>query len=463
MTRYRWFILSLLFLVTTNNYLDRIVFSVLIPVIRDDLHISTQQYSYITASFQFAYTVGFLFMGKLIDRFGTRIGYAVSIAWWSAAACMHAVARTALQMGVWRGLLGLGEAGNFPSAIKAVAEWFPKKDRAFATGIFNAGTNVASMIGPPIFVWIAAKYGWRDCFLITGGVGFILVVIWWVVYRLPEHHRSVNAQELAYIKSDVEEAGGPKVGWLEALRYKETWGFALGKFLTDPVWWFYLVWLPPYLYDVRKFNLTEVGWALPVVYLMADVGSVGGGWLSGFLMRRGWPNHKARKTAMGICAGLMPIAAMSVLAPNPGAGDRAGEHRDGLAPGLVGEPVHDDLGRIPQTSRRLGNGNRGLHGRSGRSAVLGAAARLCGVALRLHADLSGHGAASSDGPACRAQAAGKDAADSGGAALKRARGERPDQAERSGAGTARAAASMSAWMFSRGMPGLTPPPTERMK
>jgi ACS family hexuronate transporter-like MFS transporter len=317
MTRYRWFILSLLFLVTTNNYLDRIVFSVLIPVIRDDLHISTQQYSYITASFQFAYTVGFLFMGKLIDRFGTRIGYAVSIAWWSAAACMHAVARTALQMGVWRGLLGLGEAGNFPSAIKAVAEWFPKKDRAFATGIFNAGTNVASMIGPPIFVWMAAKYGWRDCFLITGGVGFILVVIWWVVYRLPEHHRSVNAQELAYIKSDVEEAGGPKVGWLEALRYKETWGFALGKFLTDPVWWFYLVWLPPYLYDVRKFNLTEVGWALPVVYLMADVGSVGGGWLSGFLMRRGWPNHKARKTAMGICAGLMPIAAMSVLAPNP--------------------------------------------------------------------------------------------------------------------------------------------------
>ncbi|MGQ9632830.1 MAG: MFS transporter [Bryobacteraceae bacterium] len=317
MTRYRWFILSLLFLVTTNNYLDRIVFSVLIPVIRDDLHISTEQYSYITASFQFAYTVGFLFMGKLIDRFGTRIGYALSIAWWSAAACMHAVARTALQMGFWRGMLGLGEAGNFPSAIKAVAEWFPKKDRAFATGIFNAGTNVASMIGPPIFVWMAAKYGWRDCFLITAGVGFILVVIWWIVYRLPEHHRSVNAQELAYIKSDVEEAGGPKVGWLEALRYRETWGFALGKFLTDPVWWFYLVWLPPYLYDVRKFNLTEVGWALPVVYLMADVGSVGGGWLSGHLMRRGWPNHKARKTAMAVSAGLMPIAAMSVLAPNP--------------------------------------------------------------------------------------------------------------------------------------------------
>lgn len=317
MTRYRWFILSLLFLVTTNNYLDRIVFSVLIPVIREDLHISTEQYSYITAAFQFAYTVGFLFMGKLIDRFGTRIGYAVSILWWSVAACMHAFARTAFQMGFWRGLLGLGEAGNFPSAIKAVAEWFPKKDRAFATGIFNAGTNVASMIGPPIFVWIAANFGWRDCFVMTGAVGFVLAGVWWYVYRLPEAHRRVNAQELAYIRSDVEEAGGAKVGWLAALRYKQTWGFALGKFLTDPVWWFYLVWLPPYLYDVRKFQLMQVGWALPVVYLMADVGSVGGGWLSGFLMRRGWPNHLARKTAMGLCAGLMPIAALSVLAPNP--------------------------------------------------------------------------------------------------------------------------------------------------
>jgi len=309
-------ILTLLFLITTKNYLDRIVFSVLIPVIRDDLDVSTEQYSYITAAFQLAYTVGFLFMGKLIDRLGTRLGYAVSIVWWSTAACLHALARTAFQMGLWRAILGLGEAGNFPAAIKAVAEWFPKKDRAFATGVFNAGSNVASMIGPPVFVWIAAKYGWRECFLITGAVSFILLAAWWVAYRLPEHHPRVNAQELAYIKSDADEAAAPAIGWLAALRYKETWGFALGKFFTDPVWWFYLVWLPPYLYDVRKFNLTEVAWALPVFYLMADVGSVGGGWLSGFLMRRGWPNYKARKTAMGICAGLMPIAALSVLTPN---------------------------------------------------------------------------------------------------------------------------------------------------
>jgi ACS family hexuronate transporter-like MFS transporter len=197
-----------------------------------------------------------------------------------------------------------------------VAEWFPKKDRAFATGIFNAGTNVASMVGPPLFVWLAAVYGWRDCFLVTGSIGFVLAAIWWMVYRLPEKHRSVSAAELAYIRSD-DEGQVPKIGLVEAMKYKEAWAFAAGKFLTDPVWWFYLTWLPPYLYDVRKFKMLEVGWALPVVYLVADFGSVAGGWLSGFLMRRGWEPHVARKTALGVCAGLMPIAALSVLAPNP--------------------------------------------------------------------------------------------------------------------------------------------------
>jgi len=318
MTRYRWFILALIFLVTTNNYLDRTVFSVLIPIIRDDLHIPTQQYGYIAGAFQMAYGIGFLVAGGLIDRFGTRIGYTVSILWWSVAACLHALSRSAFQLGMWRGLLGFGEAGNFPSAIKAVAEWFPKKDRAFATGIFNAGTNVAAMVGPPLFVWMAMRFGWRECFLITGSAGFMLAVIWAVVYRLPEVHRSVNREELAYIRSDAaEQSQGSKISMVAALKYKEAWGFALGKFLTDPVWWFYLTWLPPYLYDVRKFNMLEVGWALPVVYLVADLGSVGGGWLPGFLMRRGWPHYKARKTAMLLCAGLMPVAALSALATSP--------------------------------------------------------------------------------------------------------------------------------------------------
>ncbi|MCC7175789.1 MAG: MFS transporter [Bryobacterales bacterium] len=320
MTRYRWFILSLLFLVTTNNYLDRIVLSVLIPIIRDDLHISTEQYSYISATFQMAYTLGFLAVGKFIDRYGTRIGYTLSILWWSAAAALHALARSWLQMGLWRGMLGFGESGNFPAAIKSVAEWFPRKDRAFATGIFNAGTNVASMVGPPLFVWMAATVGWRACFFVTASTGFVLALVWWIVYRLPGNHRSVNAAELAYIRSDRDEQeAAPQIGWRAALKYRETWGFSAGKFLADPVWWFYLTWLTLYLRDVRKLDMLVVGWSLPVVYLMADVGSVGGGWLSGYLIRRGWHHAKARKTAMAVCCSLMPVAALAVLAPNAAA------------------------------------------------------------------------------------------------------------------------------------------------
>jgi ACS family hexuronate transporter-like MFS transporter len=300
---WRWRILALLFFATTINYLDRIVFSVLIPVIREDMHLTDRDYGFLTGAFTGAYTVGFLAAGKFIDRFGTRIGYATAIIWWSIAAGLHAVARTPLQLGLWRALLGLGEAGNFPSAIKAVAEWFPKKDRAFATGIFNAGTNVASMIGPPVFVWMNAQYGWRASFVITAGTGLIWVVAWLLLYRKPP------------AQSD-EEGPVKSAGWLHALTYRQTWAFALGKFLTDPVWWFYLYWLPPYLYDVRKFDLKQIGWALPVVYLMADVGSVGGGWVSGWLMRRGWDTARARRAAMLLCAAFMPVAAMSVFAPS---------------------------------------------------------------------------------------------------------------------------------------------------
>jgi ACS family hexuronate transporter-like MFS transporter len=310
--------LSLLFFATTICYLDRIVFSVLIPVIRKDLHITDEQYGWVNGAFMIAYTAGFVFVGKFIDRYGTRIGYAVSITWWSIAACLHALSRSSLGLSFWRGMLGLGEAGNFPAAIKTVAEWFPKRDRAFATGLFNAGANVASMVGPPIFAWMVVHVGWRACFFITGGLGFVWLALWLIVAHPPEKHPRVNKAELDYIRSDAEEQGNlPSVSWADALKHKQTWGFAIAKFLTDPVWWFYLYWLPPYLYDVRKFSLTEIGWALPVIYLMADVGSVAGGWISGGLIRRGWPTGKARKTALAICAAGMPIAAMCALAGSP--------------------------------------------------------------------------------------------------------------------------------------------------
>lgn len=300
----RWWVLALLTLATIINYLDRIVFAALSPIIRNELHFNNEQYGYITGAFPIAYTAGFLVMGKFIDRYGTRIGYAVSIAWWSLAAGLHALASSSGVLAFWRGMLGLGEAGNFPAAIKSVAEWFPPKDRAFATGIFNAGTNVASMIGPPLFYWMQGVYGWRACFLITAGLGFLWLILWVATYRVP-------ATSLAAVERD------PKIGWAKALTYRETWAFAAAKFFSDPVWWFYLYWLPPYFYDVRKMDLQSIGWALPVIYLTADIGSVAGGWLSGWMMRMGWPAGKARKTSMLIFASLMPVAAMSVLANNP--------------------------------------------------------------------------------------------------------------------------------------------------
>lgn len=317
-TRVRWWILSLLFFATTINYLDRIAFGVLIPEIRKDMVIDDPTYGRLTLAFEMTYMIGFLIMGKFIQRFGSRVGYAVAALWWSVAALLHGLAKTPVELGFWRGMLGLGEAGNFPAAIRSVAEWFPKRDRALATGIFNAGSNVASMVGPPVFAYMVASVGWQGCFLVTGSAGLVWLVFWWFSYRLPGEHRRVNAAERAYIVSDVSEAGKePVVGWFEALRQRETWGYALGKFLSDPVWRFYSYWLPIYLYDVRGFDMKKVGWVLPVIYLMADIGSVGGGWLSGFFLRRGMALGKARKLAMLVCAGCMPLAVCSVLAENP--------------------------------------------------------------------------------------------------------------------------------------------------
>ncbi len=308
----RWWILALLFLITTNNYLDRIVLGILSPVILDDLHFTKLEYGYVNAAFQGAYAVGFLMMGWVIDRLGTRKGYAIAITMWSLAAGLHSLSRSFMQLAFWRAMLGLGESGNFPAAIKAVTEWFPKKDRAFATGIFNAGTNVATMIGPPLFVWMNSHFGWRTCFFITATSGLVCLVLWWVFYRLPREHKWVNPDELALIESDVDERVEARMSWGQALRIRETYGFALAKFFSDPVWWFYLTWLALYFKEARGLSLEQIGWALPVIYLMADFGSVAGGWVSGFLIRRGWPNGKARKVTMGVFALCMPVAATAV-------------------------------------------------------------------------------------------------------------------------------------------------------
>lgn len=314
-TKTRWWILALLFLITTNNYFDRIILGILSPVILEDMHFSKIEYGYVNAAFQAAYAGGFLLMGWWIDRVGTRRGYAGAITLWSLAAGLHALSTSWLQLSFWRALLGLGESGNFPAAIKAVTEWFPKRDRAFATGIFNAGTNVATMIGPPLFVWMNGHFGWRTCFLITASTGAVCLAAWWFFYRTPRQHSWPNQAELAIIESDPDEKSEPRVGWSQALRIRQTYGFALAKFFSDPVWWFYLTWLTLYFKEARGLSLEQIGWALPVIYLMADFGSVFGGWFSGFLIRRGWPNGRARKTTMAFFALCMPVAATAVIAP----------------------------------------------------------------------------------------------------------------------------------------------------
>ncbi len=300
----RWWILTLLFFGTTVNYLDRIILGILLPEIRKQIPMDDLVYGKIALAFQLAYTVGFLLAGKVIDRLGTRLGYSIAILWWSLAAAAHSLVATPLSFGICRALLGIGESGNFPAAIKSVSEWFPKKDQAFATGIFNAGTNIATMIGPGIFYFLTVNYGWRTCFFVTAASGLVVLLFWFFTRSQP-----------VPLEDDV--ANEPKLGWAELLQYKQTWGFAFAKFFSDPVWWFYLFWLPPYFYDVRHFDIKQVAWAFPFIYLMADVGSVGGGWMSGYLIRRGWSAGRARIFSMGFFAAMMPVAATSVLFDNP--------------------------------------------------------------------------------------------------------------------------------------------------
>jgi ACS family hexuronate transporter-like MFS transporter len=305
---YRWFICALIFFATTINYVDRAVLGVLAPTLRTEIGWTDQQYGYISAAFTLAYAIGFLFAGWFIDRVGTRIGYALYLTVWSFAAAAHALVSTAFGFGLARFALGIGESGNFPAAIKTVAEWFPQKERALATGIFNAGSNVGAIAAPLLVPWIALTWGWQEAFIITGLSGLIWVVFWLPVYRRPSEHPKLSKKELEHIESDPPDTP-VKISWLQLLPLKQTWAFASGKFLTDAIWWFYLFWFPLFMNDRFGVNLSTIGIPMVVVYLLADVGSVSGGWFSSALIKRNWTVNKARKVAMLICALLiMPVA-----------------------------------------------------------------------------------------------------------------------------------------------------------
>jgi len=312
--RVRWRICALLFWATTLNYIDRQVLGVLAPSLGHALGWTQVDYSRIVAAFQVAYAIGLVFAGTVIDRLGTRIGYALSIAVWGLAAASHALARTVLAFAVARFFLGLGEAGNFPAAVKTVAEWFPRRERAFATGLFNAGSNIGAVLAPLIVPIAASLWGLRSGFLLTSALSALWLLTWLLYYQPPERHPAVSAAELAYIRAGSEEASPSleRIPWLSLLRYRETWAFAVGKFLTDPVWWFLLFWLPKFLHHRYGLNLTELGPPLVAIYVMADIGSIAGGWIAGRLMRMGWSLNAARKSAMLLCAlAVVPI----VMAP----------------------------------------------------------------------------------------------------------------------------------------------------
>jgi MFS transporter, ACS family, hexuronate transporter len=304
---FRWAICALLFFATTINYIDRQVLGILAPDLQKSIGWTEVEYGYIVTAFQAAYAIGLLLTGRLLDRMGTRLGFAIAIGLWSVAAMAHAFARSALGFGMARFALGLGEAANFPASIKTVAEWFPKRERAFATGIFNAGTNVGAVIAPAVVPFIALTWSWPWAFILTGAIGFLWLAIWWWAYRPPESHPSLSKAEFAYIRSDPAETVTP-VPWLKLLGYRQTWAFALGKFMTDPIWWFYLYWLGKFLNEKHGLSLSNLGPPLIAIYLIADVGSVGGGWLSSFLIKSGWSINAARKTTMLVCAlCVMPI------------------------------------------------------------------------------------------------------------------------------------------------------------
>ena len=311
-TSYRWRVVALLFCATTINYLDRQVLGLLKPTLEADFGWSESDFSHIVMAFQAAYAFSLIGFGAIIDKIGTKIGYVISVVVWSVAAMLHAVATGTFSFGFMRALLGLGEAGNFPVAIKATAEWFPKKERALATGIFNSGANIGAVVAPIMVPWILGAYGWQEAFLITGALGFVWLVFWWRYYELPAKQSRINQAEFDYIHSDNEPDTGKEapVKWLELFKIRQTWAFVFGKMLTDPIWWFFLYWLPSYFAEAFKLNLSKPSPELVIVYTATTVGSIGGGYLSGYFIKKGWPVFRARKTSMLIFAFLvMPIMA----------------------------------------------------------------------------------------------------------------------------------------------------------
>ena len=300
---YRWTICALLFLATTINYVDRQILSLVKPILDIELGWTNEEFGIVNAVFQGTYGFGLLFFGWFVDRYGSKVGYAVSIIGWSLAAMGHSVVSTVTGFMVARAALGVSEGGNFPSAIKATALWFPKRERAYATSIFNAGTNVGAILAPALVPWIAYSYGWEMAFVFAGLAGFLWLLLWIPLYNKPENSKRLGAAEREYIESDREEQNETqKVSWGRLLRYRQTWSFIVAKFMTDPVWWFFLIWLPDYFKKTRGLDIKESWIHLVTIYVIVTVLSIFGGWVIGYLNKMGWSITRARKTGMFVFA-----------------------------------------------------------------------------------------------------------------------------------------------------------------
>jgi len=305
--RVRWTVCAMLFVATSINYMDRQVIAILKPTLEHSIGMTEVSYGYIVDAFQIAYAIGLLAAGRLIDKLGTRIGYMLVMAVWSLSAMGHALASTVLEFGFARFFLGLGESGNFPAAIKTVAEWFPQNERSLATGIFNSGANVGAILAPAIVPWVTLRYGWHAAFLTTGLFSVLWILWWFRYYRTPADHSTLTAGELQHIYQEaaVDMGPSPSVPWRRLLGFRQTWAFSIAKFLTDPIWYFYLFWLPSYFSAKFNLNLSHLGLPLIIVYNVSAIGSIGGGWLPAPFRRLGLSPNYARLAAMLFCAFLV--------------------------------------------------------------------------------------------------------------------------------------------------------------
>ena len=309
---HRWAVCALLFFATTINYIDRQILSLLKPILDDQLHWTNAEFGLVNSAFQGAYGVSLLIFGWLIDKYGTKIGYAISIAAWSLAAMGHALVGSVTGFMVARVALGLGEGGNFPAAIKATAIWFPKKERALATSLFNSGANVGAILAPAIVPWLALNFGWHSAFLAAGAVGFLWLFLWMPWFETPDKKNSISNEELAWIHSDGPEVKSEKIPWGRLLGYRQTWAFILPKLITDPVWWFFLIWLPDFFKQTRGLDIKKSWVLLVTIYSIVTVLSIAGGWITGYLAKRGWSINRARKSGMllfALC--VVPILAVT--------------------------------------------------------------------------------------------------------------------------------------------------------